>query len=176
MPSSHHARPRHADRPDDRTARHPRRRFVVDLRQPAPAAEVFPQLCPTREYDWIEYWRCRLLYSESGFGEEDCIFATDLESHEMWVVTRYEPPERIEFCIITDDEVIVRLKIRVSDRGDGTSDLRWERIYTAIGPRGRDRVLELASDGVEGRMREVNARLAYFLTHGEMLHQGRTRH
>lgn len=39
-----------------------------------PASEIFPLLCPTREYDWIEGWECDLLYSESGIAEQDCIF------------------------------------------------------------------------------------------------------
>lgn len=30
---------------------------------------VFPLLCPVREYDWIEPWRCRMIYSQSGFAE-----------------------------------------------------------------------------------------------------------
>ena len=171
---SHHRRPRSrlSTRPDNATEPALRRRYAIRFRQPAPPEEVFPQLCPTREYDWIEYWRCRLLYTESGFAEEDCIFSTDLDAHETWVVTRYEPPERIEFCIFTDAEVVVRLKIRVSDRGDGTSDLDWERIYTVVGPEGRPRVDRLRADEVEDRMREVNERLAHFLEHGEMRFRG----
>lgn len=171
-----HLRRRHTNRPKDGTGQALRRRFTVEERQPAPAAEVFPQLCPTREYDWIEYWHCHVLYSESGFAEDDCVFATELESRETWVVTRYEPSERIEFCIFSDDEVVVRLKIRVSDRGDGTSNIRWERLYTAVGPKGHARVAALQADQVEGRIREVNERLAHFLEHGEMLRRGLLAH
>ena len=36
--------------------------------------QVFPLLCPTREYDWIETWQCELIYSDSGFAEPGCIF------------------------------------------------------------------------------------------------------
>lgn len=160
-------------RPEDQTEQMVRRRFAVEFRQPAPAADVSPLLCPTREYDWIDYWRCRVLYSESGVAEDDCVFTTAFEARETWVVTRFDPPERIEFCIFTDAEVVVRLKIGVSDRGDGTSDLRWERIYTATGPVGRDRVRELVTEEVEGRMRDVNERLAYYLENGEMIRRGR---
>ncbi len=38
---------------------------------------VFPLLCPVREYDWIESWHCRMVYSKSGFAEQDCIFQTN---------------------------------------------------------------------------------------------------
>jgi hypothetical protein len=26
---------------------------------------VFPLLCPVREYEWIESWKCDLIYSDS---------------------------------------------------------------------------------------------------------------
>ena len=156
-------------RPDDSTDRMGRRRFVIDFHQPAPPEDVFPLLCPTREYEWIDYWQCRLLYTETGFAEADCVFSTELESHETWVVTRYEPPEHIDFCIFTDAEVVVQLKIAVSRRDDGQADLRWERTYTSTGPSGRDRVQELTAAEVEGRMRDVNERLAYYLERGDML-------
>ena len=41
----------------------------------APKA-VFPQLCPTREADWIDGWIADLIYTESGYAELDCILTT----------------------------------------------------------------------------------------------------
>lgn len=38
--------------------------------------QIFPLLCPIREYDWIENWSCDLIYSDSGFAECDCVFRT----------------------------------------------------------------------------------------------------
>jgi len=38
---------------------------------------LFPLLCPVREYEWIEPWKCDMIYSDSGFAEQDCIFQTD---------------------------------------------------------------------------------------------------
>ena len=43
---------------------------------------VFPLLCPIREYAWIEPWRCTLIYSESGYAEQDCVFQTDFPQAE----------------------------------------------------------------------------------------------
>jgi hypothetical protein len=55
--------------------------------------KVFPLLCPTREYDWIEHWRCQMVHSESGFAELDCVFTTDFPhvGDETWVVSVYRP-------------------------------------------------------------------------------------
>jgi hypothetical protein len=63
---------------------------------------VFPLLCPVREYDWIEEWTCKVLHSESGVAELDCVFRTLFDGEPMtWVVSRYEPPIRIEFtCFV----------------------------------------------------------------------------
>ena len=42
--------------------------------------EIFPLLCPVREYDWIPEWDCTMVYSESGIAERGCVFQTDRES------------------------------------------------------------------------------------------------
>ena len=65
----------------------------------ADAQTVFPLLCPVREYDWIEEWRCSMVYSESGVAEVGCVFLTELPGRgvETWIVSRYEPSRAIEF-------------------------------------------------------------------------------
>ena len=42
--------------------------------------KIFPLLCPTCEYDWIDTWKCRMIYSDSGHAELDCVFKTDFPS------------------------------------------------------------------------------------------------
>ena len=107
-------------------------RMVVDFESEhrAPREVVFPLLCPVREYDWIEDWRCQVLYSDSGVAEDDCLFVTDFDGRSTWVVTAYEPPARIEFCIFNEREVVARLKIRLEAAEGGGCRLRWRRIYT----------------------------------------------
>jgi hypothetical protein len=36
----------------------------------APPEKVFPLLCPVREYDWVEPWKCEMIYTDSGFVED----------------------------------------------------------------------------------------------------------
>lgn len=36
------------------------------VRAQFPAKEVFPLLCPVREYDWIDTRDCGMVYSDSG--------------------------------------------------------------------------------------------------------------
>ncbi len=57
--------------PEGRIAPQASFNHVQDLA--APPERVFPLLCPTRETEWLEYWRCELIHSRSGFAEEGCI-------------------------------------------------------------------------------------------------------
>ena len=67
--------------------------------------EIFPLLCPVREYEWIDGWTCDLIYSTSGLAEEDCIFTTtDFPpiGHTVWVTTVSDAEtRRREFVRVT---------------------------------------------------------------------------
>ena len=143
--------------------------FIHDSVMPASPEEVFPLLCPVREYEWIESWRCGLVYSESGVAEKGCVFTTDKDRHATWVVTRYEPPARIEFSVVADAGYVVRLKITVAGGGEGGSRLRWERIYTALNRKGERALARMNADEAEAHMVDLDKRLLHFLTTGEML-------
>lgn len=64
--------------------------------------EIFPLLCPTREYDWIPHWSCELVHSVSGFAERDCVFVTRFptQGREVWLQTRHELNRAVEFARI----------------------------------------------------------------------------
>ena len=37
---------------------------------------VFPLLCPTTEFDWMDGWHCEMVYSSSNYHEYNAIFKT----------------------------------------------------------------------------------------------------
>jgi uncharacterized protein YndB with AHSA1/START domain len=154
--------------------RHSGHRQAVDFesRHAAPPEEVFRLLCPAREVEWIEGWSYAMAYSDSGVAEEDCVFTTDLEDHTVWVVTAYQPPSRIEFCIVSDTGVVARLKIRLEATPEGGSRISWRRIYTAVGASGADRIRALDPEDLRGKMEGLAARLEHFLVHGSRLTSG----
>ena len=85
-----------------------------------------------------------------------------------WVVTRYEPATRIEFCCFVAEHFIMRLKIVLAPELGGTR-LTWTRRWLSLGPQG-DAWLAGRSEAELDRM--VDARyveLAHFLETGEML-------
>ena len=103
----------------------------VTFRVKAPPAQVFPLLCPVREYDWIDGWDCTMIYTESGIAEKDCLFQTVLDGHEpvIWIVSRYEPNNfLIEFINICPNLYVEKLKISLEDYGEGDNFLIISRL------------------------------------------------
>ncbi len=134
----------------------------------SPPEAVFPLLCPVRESDWIESWRCRMIYSQSGFAEQDCIFQTDFPKDgptETWVVCRYEPPHLIEFVRVGTLRA-TRYTITLHRIGGGNTEAEWRQVVTGLTEEG-DRLIEQEP---EEAYRAQMERLAEMLNH--YLHTG----
>lgn len=132
--------------------------------------KVFPLLCPTREYDWIETWKCELLFSQSGFAELDCIFATHFpgDEREIWVVDCYEPNELIQFIRISESRAI-RYRITLTDNDNGTTTASWEQTITALTEAG-NRYVEILSNVEFGqKIKGLENMLNHYLETGKML-------
>lgn len=131
---------------------------------------VFPLLCPTAEYDWIDGWTCELVASNSGLAELDCVFKTDFpgEGPDVWVVSRYEPPTEIQFVRV-DAQRSMRYAIRLSDNGDGTTTAVWDQVLTGLNAEGNARVEEFSSVDYGSRMKELEVMINHYLKTGKML-------
>jgi len=84
--------------------------------------DIFPLLCPTREYDWIPHWACKLIHSGSGFAELDCLFVTNFPGigREVWLQTRHEPGRAVEFARIGEGRAM-RYTIELEPVRKGTA-------------------------------------------------------
>lgn len=132
--------------------------------------KVFALLCPTREYDWIQDWRCDLIYSTSGFAEQDCIFVRP-EIGETWIVTRYDPGRFLfEVAIFVMNRVVVRADVALTDLGDGRTKSTWRYTCTAL-----DRVgnwlltRKQAPKVLERRLNKLLGQLDHYLATGTKL-------
>lgn len=138
----------------------------------APAAEVFPLLCPVREYDWIPYWECDLIFSESGVAEDNCIFRTELRGYgeEIWTVSRYEP-ERcvIEFVVVSPASHVEKLDLHVEETGARSCAVHWTRTLTALNDEGNEAVEQQTGEVFDQRMTLIGEMLVHFVATGEML-------
>jgi hypothetical protein len=136
----------------------------------ATADSVFPLLCPVREYDWIDVWECRMVYSESGVAEAGCVFLTDLPDRgvETWMVSRYEPARRIEFCRVAGASRACHLGVVLEDHRDGTTTLTWSYTHTAIDEAGQRFVDAYSAERYQAEMDALEVRLTHYLREGEM--------
>lgn len=139
----------------------------------ASPADVFPLLCPVREYDWLESWRCEIVHTESGVAEEDCIFRTELpgQGRMTWAVSRYEPPRAIEFTCFVPDSHVMRLKIALEPDGAATR-LHWTRRFLSLGDRGDAWIAAFSPTAYESTMQKLEESLAHYLATGAMLRRG----
>ena len=135
----------------------------------APPERVFPLLCPVREYDWIATWECEMVHSESGVAEEDCIFCTRFSDEPMtWIVSRYEPPTRIEFSCVVPDLYAMRLKIALAGHAASTR-LEWTRRWLSLGPAGEAWIEERTEAEYDKAMTMLRDSLCHYLATGDML-------
>lgn len=122
-----------------------RKHFSRSQHVKAPPDDVFPLLCPVREYDWIPGWDCRLVYTASGVAEPGCVFQTDREADgglDTWVVSRHEPCARVGFVRINALRAM-QYDIRLEARPDGSTILVWEQVVTALSDEGDRHVAAL---------------------------------
>jgi hypothetical protein len=133
------------------------------------ASEVFPLLCPVLEYKWIPDWRCEIVHSASGVAEEDCVFRTHFPDGDpmTWVVSRYEPPRRIEFTCFVPDLYVMRLKIALT-KGAGATCLEWTRRWLSVSTSGDQWIAAWSEPEHRQRMERLRDLLGHYLETGEM--------
>jgi len=151
----------------------PAKRAVVtaEMRLGAAPEKVFPLLCPVLEYDWIPGWDCDLVFTRSGVAEEDCVFVTHFpgEENEVWTVSRYEPPRRIEFVRFLPAKRVMRYVITLEDDGPGATLLAWTKIMTGLAEDSLAGLEATAPENHEVLVRKLERMLAHYLEKGAML-------
>ncbi len=129
----------------------------------APPEEVFPLLCPVREYEWIPGWQCTMVHSVSGVAEHGCVFTRG--EGETWITTRYEPPTRIDYTIFFPGLHVGTLELALTPAGGGTR-LAVRRTRTATTSAGEGSIQSWTPDD-ERAMWELNRqRLEHFFATG----------
>ncbi len=136
---------------------------------------VFPLLCPVREYEWIDGWDCRLVYSKSGLVEEGCIFTTHFpdDAPTLWVTMLHDPvTRRVEFVRFTPEVKVLKMQLQVDEAANGTSNLTIKYTLTTLNEEGNNLVDQLVASGgnhFEKHIHRIGTLLNHFLTQGKML-------
>ena len=138
----------------------------------ASASEVFPLLCPVREYDWIDGWKSEIIYSESGVAENNCIFRSHLSERgeELWVVSRYDPDNfAIEFTTFNRIGLVMKLDISVEDHGTEGTVVRFRHTFTGLNEQGNLFVADYTDTKYQEMMGFLGKSLDHYCTTGRML-------
>ena len=136
----------------------------------APPDEVFPLMCPVREADWVPGWRTRLVVSETGLVEEDCMFVTPGEPADaIWITTDHDPEaHRLRMYKIVPGVVVSRLDIALAEDGSGTTaTIAYE--HTALSEAGRAVVAGHTESSYRKFMENWQAAVRAYLETGEMI-------
>jgi len=137
----------------------------------AAPGEVFPLLCPVREYEWIEGWRCEMIYSASDLAEAGAVFRTEFPQDgppDVWVISRYVPPRTIEFVRVNQLRAI-HYAIHLESEDAGHSSWRWTQTLTGLDAEGEALVAAVDAKAFAQKIAVLEARLAHFLATGTML-------
>lgn len=140
----------------------------TEMRFAHPAEVIWPLLCPVREYDWIAHWQCEILRSESGVNELGCVFRTAFpdDGPEVWLTSRFEPCERLEF-VRTGRDRIIRFVIGLAADGGGAR-LIWTHHVTTLTPEG-GRALADKPRAFAKQTGLIERMLGHYLDNGRML-------
>jgi hypothetical protein len=127
-------------------------------------------LCPVREYEWIEHWKCNLVFAESGYAEKDCIFKTNFPDdgpEKIWMVTKYIPNEKIEFVIINQN-LAIRYCITLLSDNDGSTIAEWNQVITALNEKGEKYIDEFTQEKYAEEKKKLEEILNHYLTTNTM--------
>lgn len=142
----------------------------------APPDEAFPYLCPQREHEYLADWKADIVFSESGYVEEGCIFRTrrpDDAAETVWVVTDHAPAKRrATFVMVTPGSRVGRLSVQCEaiDGEPARCAVTFTYEITALGPDG-DRYLDahFSAEAFEAQMRGYERAWNHYLATGALL-------
>ena len=133
--------------------------------------KIFPLLCPTMEYKWIQPWKCEMIFSQSGYAEDNCVFRTnfpeDIEP-ENWIVSQYEQDKTIQF-IRFNNAIVIRYNITLLDNGDGTTNAATEQIITGLNEKGNNYIDSYKDELYMEEVSTLEKMLNHYLDTGKML-------
>ena len=138
----------------------------------ASASIVFPLLCPIREYDWIDGWKCDLIYSDSGVAEKLCVFKTNtpLFGDETWVCTRYEINQILQYTRFSDNKIVM-YDIVLSENYDTKSSWIWTLSILSLNETGNNLIKKFNQELMYDKLKGFNILLEHFVKTGQKLTQ-----
>lgn len=133
---------------------------------------VFPLLCPVREMDWLDGWNFKMIHSNSGLIEKDCVFTTPHhgEYETVWHVTQYDKLNyKIEFLRVTPNENIVKINILLDRINVQQTKAIIDYQYTALNEEQNEFINNELGQSFIDSMKWWEKSINYYLASGKML-------
>ena len=135
-----------------------------------PPEDVFPMLCPVREYEYIPRWECDIVYLDSGLAEQGGVFTTHShgEGHQkdVWVISRYDRNRAIEFVRVNGMRIMV-YRIELQGTETGGTVVSCEQIITGLTEEGNQHVQTLQQSDFTAMLSHWQELLQHYLATGE---------
>lgn len=138
----------------------------------ASIGKVFPLLCPVREADWLDGWEYRMIYSQSGLIEKNCVFATPHhgELETIWHVTQHDNENhRIEFVRIASGENVVRINIQLEAISEDQTKVHISYLYTGLNEKQNSYIRNQLANDFNSSMLWWETAINHYLQTGTML-------
>lgn len=141
--------------------------------------KLFSILCPAREADWIPGWTADIIYSESGYAEDMCVFTTDKTNPVgpgVWTFTGYKKNEYVQFVKYNKNTVLYCI-ITIIDNKDGTVSAEWNTSITAVTGEA-NKMLEMMDTDTEvsNLKNSIQNMIQYYLENGQSIDTNHSSH
>lgn len=138
-----------------------------------PPEDVFPMLCPVREYEYAPSWECDIVYLDSGLAEQGGVFTT--HSHgganqkDVWVISRYDRNRAIEFVRVDGMRTSVyRIELQGTETGGTVASC--EQVITGLTEEGNQHVQTLRQSDFTAMLSHWQEVLQHYLSTGKAVH------
>jgi hypothetical protein len=133
--------------------------------------KVFPLLCPVKENDWTPGWDPKLVISNSGVIEQECLFVEeDTPSDAIWVVSKHDPDKfEVEMYRIVPEVIVGRFAVTLITEEVNTTIASISYEQTALSEAGEKIVNEFSAESFAEFMDEFSLAINHYLTTGMMI-------
>jgi hypothetical protein len=132
----------------------------------APIIDIFPLLCPKREEEWIPGWECEVIFSNSGYNEENAIFRTvkPYGTELYWYTITYDLARRkVDFLITASHLYAFRFTIDVHSLTPDNTILTFTQRFTPVSADGVSLVEQYRQENFQARLQKLGELMSHFL-------------
>jgi hypothetical protein len=134
--------------------------------------QVFPLLCPERELDWLPGWEYEMIYSQSGYNEEGCIFRTTKPYgvEIIWSSVNFDSQNyTIDFLNVASGLFVIKFGIQLVEMKEKGCEITFTQIYTGISEAGNRLIEDAVGGNFQKSMAQIEKTLNHYLATGSKL-------